>query len=97
MTEIGPNNIFEFIKESLLAIKDFDIEITPETYLNAVELDSLDYVFVQVEVQKIFGVEINYDDFKDGQIPTFGAFADYIDNLRQKAKDADHEAASGGR
>jgi acyl carrier protein len=77
------SDTFEFIKTSLTSIKDFDVEITPDTYLNSLDLDSLDFVFMQVEIKKVLDVDVDYADFEDQKVPTFAAFAEYVDARRK--------------
>lgn len=79
------SDTFEFIKTSLMSIKDFEVEITPDSYLNAVGLDSLDWVFIQMEIKKQLDVEVDYADFEDQKIPTFRAFAEYVDARKKPA------------
>lgn len=76
------HEVFDFIKSSLMTVRDIDVDLTPGTYFSEIELDSLDHVFVQVELQKKFGVEISYNDFKDHQIQTFGELAAYVQSRR---------------
>lgn len=72
---------FEFLKSSIMQLSDVDVStFTTDTELSAVGLDSLDYVSVQLEVNKKYGVKMDFDDFSSGKITTLGDFAKYIDS-----------------
>lgn len=71
----------EFLKSSIIELNDTDVSaLTSDTALNAIGLDSLDYVSVQMEVSKKYGIQVDYDDFSSGKIATLGDFANYIDS-----------------
>lgn len=72
---------FEFLKSSIDQLSDVDVSMfTPTTQLGSVGLDSLDYVSMQIEITKKYGVKIDFDDFTSGKIVTLGDFASYIDS-----------------
>ncbi|HZX33192.1 MAG TPA: phosphopantetheine-binding protein [Rhodocyclaceae bacterium] len=71
--------ILEFLKSKIIVLNDVDIDtLTAERELKTIGLDSLDYVSIQMEITKKYGVQIDYDDFSSGKISTLGDFAGYI-------------------
>lgn len=60
-------------------ISDFEGPITEATTLPEIQLDSIDYVSIQLDVKRELGIEINYDDFKSGEILCVGDFVRYLD------------------
>jgi acyl carrier protein len=74
---------FELLKSSITSLTDTEeSDILPNTPLNGVGLDSLDYVSLQLEIKRAFGVDVVYDDFTTGEIVTLGDFAKYIDSKK---------------
>ena len=69
-------------KVKAFLVEEFEIEETeliPTANLqNTLELDSLDYVDLVVNIESNFGFKINPEDFTD--IVTFDDFYDYIHN-----------------
>lgn len=84
-----PIDIFEIICSSLTSIKDIEFELTPDVALKNLQLDSLDYIFVQLELHKIYGIELEDNSFGEahGKIKTLGEFAIHVDTLRQLSGD----------
>ncbi|GGX48210.1 acyl carrier protein [Undibacterium squillarum] len=75
------NSTLEFLKNEIADLVDFEPEAMQEdTPLAALELDSLDYVSLQLAVKKKFAVQINFDDFTSGQITSLGQFCSYIED-----------------
>ena len=73
--------IFEFLKNAILEVKDVDeSDIAPETSLQSLALESLDYVDIQVNIRKTYDVEITSDQFASGMMSTLGDLADHILN-----------------
>ncbi|MGK7389885.1 MAG: acyl carrier protein [Candidatus Cyclobacteriaceae bacterium M2_1C_046] len=61
-------------------VEEFEVEpdvISPDANLKeTLQLDSLDYVDLVVEIESNFGFKVNPEDFKD--LHTFQDFYDYI-------------------
>ena len=73
------DTVFEFLKNAVLELKDIEPEdIQPDTALESMDLDSLDYVDVQVNIRKTYKVEILPELFISGQITTIGELANHI-------------------
>jgi acyl carrier protein len=81
------DEVLNFVKETITEIKDVDENlIAPNTRLEEIELDSLDYVEVQLAVRKKYDVSVEQDLFVNGTISTIGEFCNYIANASQGAK-----------
>lgn len=80
------SDVLKFVRELIEELKDFEPEVTYETTLEALELDSLDYVQTQIEIKKLFQVELNSSLFSSGEISTIGDLCRYVV----------HTAAAGG-
>ena len=67
-------------KINAFLVEEFEVDaskITPEAVLrDTLQLDSLDYVDLVVEIEKNFGFKVKGEDFL--QIVTFQNFYDYI-------------------
>ncbi|MBI2308431.1 MAG: hypothetical protein HYU78_14095 [Rhodocyclales bacterium] len=72
----------EFLAQSVRNICDYDGEITETTLLKDLQLESLDYVAIQIDIKRHLGIDIDYDDFTERRIETVGDFVRYIDSLR---------------
>jgi acyl carrier protein len=63
-------------------VEEFEVDealIVPESSLNeTLELDSLDYVDLVVEIESNFGFKVKPEDF--AEIKTFQNFYDYVEN-----------------
>jgi acyl carrier protein len=75
---ITKNEVLTFVRDIIEEVKDFDGAIEYETTLEALALDSLDYVQTQIEAKKRFGVDLSAELFITGQISTVGQLCDYI-------------------
>jgi acyl carrier protein len=72
--------IFEFLKTLLLGVLDVEeSHLTRDTPVASLGLESLDFVELQVEFQKKYGVKVQGSLFANGQITTLGQFVDYVD------------------
>lgn len=75
--------IFAFLKDVILNISDIDeSEIQPSTSVGDLGLESLDFVEVQVNVRKKYGVEVPSTAFADGEVKDLGSLVDYIQGQR---------------
>lgn len=84
------NEIFEFIKNTIVDMKDMDDddELTLDTSLESLELDSLDYIEVQVSVKKRYAVDLVADLFVSGKITNIEQLVDYVASESQVALEA---------
>lgn len=72
------HEIFDFISEAIIDRKDLDTnEITPDTSINELGFDSLDYVEIQVHMKRKYGVTLTSTLFET-QIRTIGQLCNYI-------------------
>ena len=74
------NDVLEFVRALIDELKDFDGEVTYNTTLEALDLDSLDYVQAQIEVKKQFHVELSNALFTTGGFSTVGDICRYVVN-----------------
>lgn len=78
--------VFDFLKEAILSLTDFDEDaLSPDSALEDISLDSLDYVEIQVGLKKNFGVQPDGEYLASGKIKTLGELCAYIDSLRSAA------------
>lgn len=71
--------IFEFFRELLTDMKDLgDHVIQPSDSFIELNLDSLDFVQIQVEVQKAYGMRIPTGQITDGSVSTLEQLAALI-------------------
>ncbi len=82
--ELKTENIIE--KINTFFVDEFEVEeevITPDANLKeTLDLDSLDYVDLVVEIESQFGFKVSPEDFTE--IHTFQHFYDYIVNRMSK-------------
>jgi acyl carrier protein len=75
--------VFEFLKETILNLTDLDeSSVTPAMALEEIQLDSLDYVEIQVSVKKSFGVALDPEVFSAGRVKTIADLCSYIAGFR---------------
>ncbi|MBD7955250.1 hypothetical protein H9654_13680 [Stenotrophomonas sp. Sa5BUN4] len=80
-------SVFNVIRELILELKDDEIEnITLESTIEGLDLDSLDFVEMQVVVRKKLGVAMDPKAFASRNIGTLQALCDYIVELTQAAQ-----------
>ncbi len=80
-------SVFNVIRELILELKDDEIEnITLESTIEGLDLDSLDFVEMQVVVRKKLGVAMDPKAFSSRNIGTLQALCDYIVELTQAAQ-----------
>jgi len=80
-------SVFDVIRELILELKDDEIEnITLESTIEALDLDSLDFVEMQVVVRKKLGVAMDPKAFASRNISTLRALCDYILELTEAAQ-----------
>ncbi|HEX4420083.1 MAG TPA: phosphopantetheine-binding protein [Kofleriaceae bacterium] len=73
------NDVLGFLKKLVLELTDTDEEtITRQASFQDLQLDSLDFVEVQVQVKQTFGALIDPDSFVSGRIATLGQLVDLI-------------------
>jgi acyl carrier protein len=72
------NTVLEFIKDMIVEMKDLEPEeVTPETSIDELGLDSLDYVEIKVNVSREFLVTLTPTIFET-KIKTIGQLCTYI-------------------
>ncbi|MDP3671080.1 MAG: acyl carrier protein [Telluria sp.] len=74
------SDVLKFVRKLVDELKDFEQEVTYETTLEALDLDSLDYVQTQIEIKKLFQVELNNSLFSSGEISTVGDLCRHVVN-----------------
>ena len=80
-------SVFNVIRELILELKDDEIEnITLESTIEGLDLDSLDFVEMQVVVRKKLGAAMDPKAFASRNIGTLQALCDYIVELTQAAQ-----------
>lgn len=73
---------FEFLKSILLTFVEVEEDqLQEQTLLADLGIDSLDYVQIQVETRKRYGIIIDFRVLSSGSIVTLGDFAAYMDSL----------------
>lgn len=78
------DSVFAVIRDLILELKDDDMEnISPESSIESLDLDSLDFVEMQVVVRKKFGVAMDPRAFASRRISTLGEVCSYILELKQ--------------
>lgn len=76
---IEKEEIFAFLRDLLVDMTDHTNDtINPESELESLALDSLDYVQIQVEIQKTYRVQIPTEKIASGEITTLGQMAEMI-------------------
>jgi len=76
---MNANSIRDFLKETILELKDIDEDqLTDELTMAELALESLDYVEIQVLVNKRYGLLVNTELFLTGKLSTFGDVVAYI-------------------
>lgn len=81
------NAVLEFIKDMIVEMKDMEpADITPDTSIDELGLDSLDYVEIKVNVSREFLVTLTPMLFET-KIKTIGQLCMYIaqESARQEA------------
>ncbi|MFL9884406.1 acyl carrier protein [Paraburkholderia agricolaris] len=74
------NTVFEFLKEMIVEIKDLDpADIQVPMTIDELALDSLDYVEMQVNIKRKFGVALSPMLF-ERRIKTLAQLCEYIVN-----------------
>lgn len=83
------DHIFSVVKNLVLEIKDVDEDdITPETRIDSLDLDSLDFIELQVVIKKQFGATLDPGVFVSGQIATLSEMCTHIAELVAGATEA---------
>lgn len=73
--------IFDHLKSLVMDMKDYDdAAIHREATFEDLELDSLDFVEIQVAVKKRYRVDLIPDLFTSGTIANLGQLADFIES-----------------
>jgi len=73
------DQIFGLLKKLLLGFLDLDeSKITPEVAFRDLGVDSLDFVEVQVELQKVYGVTLTSSIFASGEVQTLHELVSWV-------------------
>ncbi len=81
------DEVFNTLKSVMLNFLDTEEEkLTPGTGLAELGLESLDYVEIQVELAKRYGVKLEEEVFTTGQVQTLEQFTKYVLQLRDDLK-----------
>jgi acyl carrier protein len=76
--------IFSFVKERILSFLDIEEStIVPTAQIAELGLESLDFIEIQVELEKAYGVKVPPSVFANGEVKTMGQFASYVSARRQ--------------
>jgi acyl carrier protein len=68
----------------ILDLKDFDEDdINKDLTFEELDLDSLDFIEIQVVLKKNYGVTIQAEAFQEGEINTIGDLCKYVINLKE--------------
>ena len=79
-------NVAEFLQDAIVELKDVDEStLIPALTFEELELDSLDYVEIQLRIKKKFKVEITPDLFASGQLKNLGDLYAYIEANQPQA------------
>ena len=79
-------NVAEFLQDAIVELKDVDEStLVPALTFEELELDSLDYVEIQLRIKKTFKVEITPELFASGQLRNLGDLTAYIEANRPQA------------
>jgi len=79
-------NVAEFLQDAIVELKDVDEStLVPSLTFEELELDSLDYVEVQLRIKKKYKVDITSDLFASGQLKNLGDLTAYIEANQPQA------------
>jgi acyl carrier protein len=79
-------NVAEFLQDAIVELKDVDeATLIPALTFEELELDSLDYVEIQLRIKKKFKVEITPELFASGQLKNLGDLTAYIETNQPQA------------
>lgn len=74
-------SIIAFLNEAIMELKDIDEdELLPALTFEQLQLDSLDYVEIQLRVQKRYKVRIDPELIESGKLATLGDLYAYIED-----------------
>lgn len=79
-------DIFSFLKECMLNFLDVDADkIVPSAEFETLGLESLDFIEIQVELEKAYGVKVPPTVFASGDMKTMAQFTSYVQSLMKAA------------
>ncbi|TXI92569.1 MAG: acyl carrier protein [Burkholderiaceae bacterium] len=79
-------SVEKFLCEAILELKDIDEEaLVPSLTFDELALDSLDYVEIQLLIQKRFKVAIGPELFTTGKLKNLGDLYQYIESNQVQA------------
>ncbi|WP_028695865.1 phosphopantetheine-binding protein [Pseudomonas cremoricolorata] len=78
------DSVFSIVRELILELKDVDeSDVTLDASIEAMEFDSLDFVEMQVVVQKKIGVALDPDAFANRNITTLRQVCELVVELAE--------------
>lgn len=77
------DQVFDTVRALILDLKDVDeSDVQLDTSIESMEFDSLDFVEMQVVVQKKIGVALTPDAFANRGITTLGELCEFVVELK---------------
>lgn len=77
-------SVFEVVRDLILEVKDVDDnDVTLDTSIEALSLDSLDFVELQLVVRKKVGVALDPQAFANRKIATLRQLCEYVVELKE--------------
>ncbi|MBK5416194.1 acyl carrier protein [Pseudomonas sp. TH31] len=78
------DNVFGVVRDLILELKDVDeSDLTLDTNIESLSLDSLDFIEMQVVVKKKIGVALDPDSFASRNISNLRQLCELIVELKQ--------------
>lgn len=79
-------NVFAVVRDLILELKDVDEnDVILDTAIESMSFDSLDFVEMQVVVQKKIGVALDPDSFASRKIATLRQLCEFVVELKESA------------
>lgn len=79
-------SVFNVVRDLILELKDIDEgDVTLDTTIESLSLDSLDFVEMQVVVQKKIAVVLDPESFAGHKISSLRQLCEYIVDLKESA------------
>jgi len=78
--------VFDVVRNLILELKDVDEnDVTLDTKIESMAFDSLDFVEMQLVVQKKIGVALDPDSFASRQIATLRQLCEFVVEVKESA------------
>lgn len=76
---MNKDEVLDFLREVIPEMKDVEPEdIQLSSTIESLEFDSLDFVEIQLAIRKGFAVELQQENFVDGQVRTVDDLCAYV-------------------